>query len=400
MIIFLFISALLSLAAFLVLYKPLQQDNTINIESDNEYTDLYKQRKHELELELENQNIDEKQYDEILESYQKQLYLDLKQNPSSKNNISSSSNKPIHLFIALSAPILAIGIYFLIGGGELALQNNIPTMADLEQDPEQLLIAFEEKLKSDGGNAEQWYFLAKTYRDQKRFDEALKALNEAQKQEPSNMQMEADYIELLMLLNENQPTEESTQRLNTALEVNPEHPKLLWLAAIDASYKKNTAQQIAYLETLVNQIPEDAPQRKTIQKIIDATKNQNTSTDINTPIEIKQLTVEVTLDEELKQLIKADSVLFVYAKASSGPAMPLAVAKIDPRNIPEKIILNDDMAMTPNMKLSNFDTVNIIALISHSGTAKSSTGDLQGIANNITTDTKEIISISIDSIIQ
>lgn len=399
MLVFLFISALLSLAAFIILYKPLQQTKPTVTESEDEYTTLYKQRKIELDSELENQAIEQSQYDEILASYQKQLYLDLNRKNNDSNNDILISNKGLNLIIALSAPILAIGIYFLIGGGELALQNTIPTMADLEQDPEQLLIAFEEKLNSEGGNAEQWHFLAKTYRDQKRFDEALSALDMALKQDSADIQMEADYVELLMLLNENKPTDESTNRLNKALDTDPNHPKLLWLAAIDASYKNNTLQQIGYLEKLATQIPEDAPQRDTIEKIIAATKGETIEPGTATSSELKELTIKVSIDKALEKNIQNSSVLFVYAKASSGPPMPLAVAKLDPNNIPNEVFLNDDMAMAPNMKLSNFDTVDVIALISHSGTAKSSSGDLQGSVNTISTDSKEIISININTII-
>jgi len=45
------------------------------------------------------------------------------------------------------------------------------------------------------------------------------------------------------------------------------------------------------------------------------------------------------------------------------------------------VILSDDIAITPTLKLSDFSEITLIARISHSGVATPQAGDLQGQMN-------------------
>ena len=70
--------------------------------------------------------------------------------------------------------------------------------------------------------------------------------------------------------------------------------------------------------------------------------------------------------------------VFVFAKAISGPPMPIAVIRAQVKDLPQKFILNDSMAMMPTTKLSNFQEVVVGAKISKSGNATPQSGDLRG----------------------
>ncbi len=77
--------------------------------------------------------------------------------------------------------------------------------------------------------------------------------------------------------------------------------------------------------------------------------------------------------------------------------MPLAIVRKQVKDLPVTVTLNDSMAMTPQMVLSNFDQVTVGARVSRSGGAMPVSGDLQGTVSPVDTQTGETIQITIDS---
>jgi cytochrome c-type biogenesis protein CcmH len=88
--------------------------------------------------------------------------------------------------------------------------------------------------------------------------------------------------------------------------------------------------------------------------------------------------VSVTLAEGLRAQARPDDTLFVYARAVAGPRMPLAIVRLKAADLPVTVTLDDSSAMMPNMKLSAFDEVVVMARISRSGDAMTRSGDLVG----------------------
>ena len=88
--------------------------------------------------------------------------------------------------------------------------------------------------------------------------------------------------------------------------------------------------------------------------------------------------------------------VFVFARAASGPPMPLAIQRLTVGQLPATITLDDSNGMLPNMKLSDFPQVVIGARISRSGDPIAHSGDWQTFSPPVDVKRKEAIALTID----
>lgn len=96
----------------------------------------------------------------------------------------------------------------------------------------------------------------------------------------------------------------------------------------------------------------------------------------------------------LADKVSATDTLFVFARASVGPKMPLAILRVQVKDLPVTFTLDDGMAMTPTMKLSSFPEVVIGARISKTGQAVPASGDLEGFSQPVKIgDTDVVVTI-------
>ena len=109
----------------------------------------------------------------------------------------------------------------------------------------------------------------------------------------------------------------------------------------------------------------------------------------------ERITGTVSLSDALKRNADPDDTVFVLARAAQGPKMPLAILRKQVKDLPVKFTLDDSMAMSPAMKMSNFDQVVVIARVSKSGNAMPQPGDLLGMSKPLALGSSGI-KISID----
>jgi cytochrome c-type biogenesis protein CcmH len=113
----------------------------------------------------------------------------------------------------------------------------------------------------------------------------------------------------------------------------------------------------------------------------------------------ERITGKVSLSDSLKGKYSPDDTVFVLARAAEGPKMPLAILRKQVRDLPLTFELDDSMAMQPQMKLSAFDKVVVVARISRSGTAMPEAGDAQGLSQPLRPGTKGV-NLKVDQIVQ
>jgi cytochrome c-type biogenesis protein CcmH len=107
--------------------------------------------------------------------------------------------------------------------------------------------------------------------------------------------------------------------------------------------------------------------------------------------------VAVTLDDALRDQVMPGDTLFVYARAPAGPRMPLAIVRLSAADLPATVTLDDSSAMMPNMKLSTFEEVLVLARISRSGDAMTRSGDLQGSTGPVRVEGSARVEVVIDT---
>jgi cytochrome c-type biogenesis protein CcmH len=72
--------------------------------------------------------------------------------------------------------------------------------------------------------------------------------------------------------------------------------------------------------------------------------------------------------------------VFIFARPAQGSKTPLAILKRQVKDLPAAFTLDDSMAMTPSLALSNFSEVIVGARVAKSGNAIPQSGDLEGLS--------------------
>jgi cytochrome c-type biogenesis protein CcmH len=100
---------------------------------------------------------------------------------------------------------------------------------------------------------------------------------------------------------------------------------------------------------------------------------------------------EVVVAPELAARIGPGDTLFIFARASDGSRMPLAIVRQPAQAGPVAFTLDDSQSMSPELKLSKFPEVVVGARVSRDGEARPKSGDLQGLSKPLPTGSTGVV---------
>nr|WP_225561603.1 tetratricopeptide repeat protein [Rhodanobacter sp. DHB23] len=306
---------------------------------------------------------------------------------------------------------LALGIALLlpIGAGALYLHIGTPVALDgvpaapRRMDFQQALTELRTHLQQQPDDAQGWALLAEATTALKQPADARDAWGHVLKITPNDVAAMVGWAETDSMARSDHLIEgRALDLLHRALELQPDSQRALWLLGISQFQHAQYADAAATWRKLQPLLEPGSTVAKTVaEQIANADARAGIKPSAEPAPAASQgaaLKVEVSLAPALKDKLHPGDQLYVYARAASGPPMPLAVAKLAADALPATVTLTDAMAMTPELKLSSVARVVVAARISHSGEPIAQPGDLEGSAGIVDTNRKTPIAIAIDKV--
>lgn len=412
MMTFWIISGLMMVFVLVLLIPPLMSKKTLmGVEQKQLNVSLYREQMKELEYDLANRTLSMEHYEQAKSELEQRMMEDVSVSQKS-TVVKTHSNYAVAITFMLLLPVLAIALYIKLGSPKsIDKQKSVqsPVMA-AEQGAQPAVdqmqasvIGFVERLKERlnrvPDDAESWVMLSRSYVMLKQYPEAVKAFEHATTLVKNDATLFADYADALAMAQGRSLEGKPEALVQQALKIQPENDKALYLAGTASYNRHDYKNAVKYWEKLFALLPPGNESNKEIMlSILDAkaragdkaaamqlqSEMKGLVPDQASKAPVKQAGVVgivsgvVEIAPAMKGKLPTDAKLFVFARASSGPRMPLAILSKTGAALPLKFQLTDDMAMTPQMKLSNFEQVQVFARISRSGSAAPQSGDLEG----------------------
>jgi len=388
--------AMAMLFVVLPLWRSSSENRTVQRDSAN--LEIFRDQIAEMDADLRNGLLTQEMYEQGKRELQTRLLDEVSEVPNVKVAVRNPL-KVLAIVLSVVLPVMAVGIYWNVGNRHAILKKESIVSAEgfNRVGSEASLKALEEELAAKPDDAEGLLLLARSYSERERFAEAAQAYDRLTRLIPNEAQLWADYADVLAMASGKTLAGAPTKLLNKALALDPDNFKALALSGSAAMERGDFAATVNHWEKLLKMIPQNDENAKIVESGIQqarvlmaqkgggksAAKNQVQSAQESAQTVQggkERITGTVVLSESLKSRASPDDTVFVLVRAAEGPKMPLAIVRKQVKDLPLKFTLDDSTSMSPQMKLSNFDQVVVIARVSKSGNAMSQSGDLQGMS--------------------
>ena len=411
--------------AFALLTLTFLRQRKTDPDRNQQNIDILRQEFVDLKAQLEAGEITDAQYQQIYDELVITLGDDLHQatpTPAARPHLGQRATL-IGVFALLA--VLAPSLYYLLGTPQ-ALNPQPPAGSELAHQAagvngigsiEAMVDKLRQKLEKEPNNIEGWMMLGRSYMVLKRYDQAVEALSKAYALNSNDSGVLLFYADAITMQNGGQINDKAFKLIKMALAKNPQNPTALWMAAMAYEARGDYKTAVSYWQSLLPKVQSNANDSQEVkmrlahaearltgkpleipnpEQVAQASNAANTSTS-PTAATGASVTAIIKLGEKYKQRVKPTDTVFVFARAVNGPRQPLAAKRLQVKDLPATITLNDSMAMSPMNKLSDFAQVYIGARVSRSGNVMPSNGDLQGRSDVVETKTAgQTIEITID----
>ena len=388
--------------------------NELNVE-------VIKDQLKELRADLDNGKLDKQAYQAARQDLERELLNDLDEQAGTETAV-VRSGRWIAGVLLVFIPALAYVTYQQLGApGIMKALANLPaaqtqkaSTTQQQHSVEEMVVKLAQRMREQPDNVEGWIMLGRSYASMKRYQDATKAYARAYALADDNAGLITDYADALVTASGGDFTDEAGELLNKALALQPDNAKALWLLGHWKYQRADYQGAIDSWQRVAGLLPPGDKNAVVINQQIQQAKNalaekgvvlaaaedspaDSAPADNQAPVSGNQIRVTVSLDPALTQQAAADDTVFVFARAAQGPKMPLAIVRKQVRDLPVTVTLDDSLAMTPAMVLSNFPQVTVGARISKSGQAMPQSGDLQGTVTPVASQGEQSVDLLINS---
>ena len=355
---------------------------------------IYRDQIAELERDRNEGTLGQADYEQAKAELQRRLLEDSQADPGSGAQAAAPSRAlPIALggFLPLGAILL-----YLVLGTPAALNPQAVASPHQQQfnqaDIERMVNDFAAKLEKEPENYQGWMMLARSYKAMGRFPDAVRAYERTGPILESSAELLVDYADALAAVNGFDAKAMAT--IERALKLDPKQPQALWLRGSAFFDDKQYAKAVADWDALLKLFPADSEESRVISGNIAEARQLGglkaaptasakvsaggTAPTVQAAAANATVKGRVELDATLAGRVPADAMLMVVARPNDGSRMPVAVVRVPAAELPYLFTLDDNLAMSPDRKLSQFPELLVEARVSKTGQAVPQPGDLYG----------------------
>ena len=310
--------------------------------------------------------------------------------------VQDSRRRALAAGTAVAVCAIAVGLYLKLGtpdafrdasGGDgHGAQQSAHAVSP--QQIQAMVARLAEKLQENPADGEGWLMLARSYNALGRYPEASAAYGRAFSILPPDAQHLSDYADTLAMAQGRSLAGEPEKIIARALAADPNNVKALALSGSAAFERQDYRGAIGEWRKILAVVPPGSPIIERINgSIADAETRMGGGA---SPVPAAAAAPAagavrgiVALDSSLRAAAGDNDTVFVFARAVSGPRMPLAIKRMTVRDLPARFVLDDSMSMAGGPKLSSQAQVVIGARVSKTGNATPQPGDLEGLAEPV-----------------
>lgn len=316
-------------------------------------------------------------------------------------------SRPLAVVLAVLIPLAAVLIYLSVG--QPVTLNGVPREDPAQQQLINALTKLENHLKEQPGDTRGWLLLGQTLSAIRQPQAALDAYQHALENAPDNVNAMVGWAEMsAMTRPDHLLADRARSLLQHAVQADPKNQRALWLLGISDYQEGRYAEAIGHWKALQPLLSPDSEIGKVVSSQLQDAEKQlarqggaraaSAAPAAADAPHGPSVSVSISLSPALQSRLKPGDMLFVFARAPSGPPMPLAATRLPASALPAQITLTDAMAMMPGHDLSAASQIIVGARISHGGQALPAAGDLEGQSAPLSLPAADTVHVLIDKV--